>query len=276
MPSLRQRPHGLRRAGSRSVLALVGGAAVAVGTVAPPPATAGPAVDRRTCAAAGALTYTVTRGDSWSLIARAAGVKTGPLYKLNGTTQRSALHPGDVVCLPADARPPTTRAQSASTAVNMTALPAHGPCWFGDTWHHARANGRRHEGVDLLAQAGQYIYAVTDGTLTKRAWDQPGSLSGNAWWLTAADGSGTYYFYAHLSGFAEGLKVGSKVKAGEIIGFLGETGSAAAPHLHFEIHPGGGGPVNPYWAVKAMGGCRKGSGYTQPNGWTPSRGGLGG
>jgi murein DD-endopeptidase MepM/ murein hydrolase activator NlpD len=111
---------------------------------------------------------------------------------------------------------------------------------------------------------------VVDGTLTNRVWDRPGRRAGNAWWLTAADGSGTYFFYAHLADFAPGLEVGSKVKAGEIIGFMGNTGNSAFPHLHLEIHPNGGPPVNPYPIVKQHGGCKTGEGYRQPNGWVPT------
>ena len=77
-----------------------------------------------------------------------------------------------------------------------------------------------------------------DGTLTKKYLDAPGSLSGNGWRLTTSDG--TYFFYAHLSTFAPGLTVGSPVKAGQIIGQVGMTGDAPIPHLHFEVHPGGG------------------------------------
>ena len=118
-----------------------------------------------------------------------------------------------------------------------------------------RGAGRRHEGVDIHGSTNQYIYAVADGTLTSRAWDQPGLRAGNAWWLTAADGSGTYWFYAHLSEFAPGLKVGSRVEAGQVIGLLGRPGNAGGMHLHFEIHPGGAAAINPDPAVRAMGGC---------------------
>jgi murein DD-endopeptidase MepM/ murein hydrolase activator NlpD len=144
-----------------------------------------------------------------------------------------------------------------------------GPCWFSDDWGDPRGAGRRHEGTDLFAGVGSYVYAVVDGTLTRRAWDQPGLRSGNAWWLTAADGSGTYYFYAHLADFAPELSVGSRVEAGQIIGFMGNTGNSAFPHLHFEVHPDGGGAVNPYPLLRSLGGCRSGEQYRQPSGWIP-------
>jgi|GEM_PF-5719751 len=214
-------------------------------------------------------THTAVAGDTWFGIAGRAGVTPKALLAANGATVRTKLLVGDAVCLPDGASAPS------AVAVTLQALPVHGPCWYGDTWHAPRSGGRRHEGIDLLTTPGRYVYAVTDGVLTKRAWDLPGRLAGNAWWLTAADGSGTYFFYAHLSDFAPGLEVGSRVRAGEIIGFVGSTGSSAAPHLHFEIHPGGGGAINPYPAINALGGCKSGAGYRQPNGWTPSGGGVG-
>ena len=122
-------------------------------------------------------------------------------------------------------------------------FPAQGPCSFTDTYGAPRSGGRVHEGVDIIAKAGQWLYAVKDGTLTKKYLDSPGSLGGNGWRLTIADG--TYFFYAHMSAFAPGLSVGSAVKAGQIIGQIGMTGDAPIPHLHFEVHPGGGASVNP-------------------------------
>jgi hypothetical protein len=155
-----------------------------------------------------------------------------------------------------------------ATTVQLASFPAQGPCWFADTWQAPRGGGRRHEGVDLIAKVGQYVYAVQDGTLTKQNLDRPGSLSGNAWWLTAADG--TYYFYAHLLAFAPGLTVGSTVVAGQILGFVGRTGNAGGPHLHFEIHPRGGAAVNPTAAVKAIDGCRTTTPPPQPGGTLPT------
>jgi murein DD-endopeptidase MepM/ murein hydrolase activator NlpD len=232
------------------------------------PAGTAPPADR--ACTAGRASYTVLRGDTWSGIAKRAGTKLRPLLDANGATAATVIHPGDVLCLPPGATLTSSVRQAASsTSVQLAALPLQGPCWYGDSWHAPRGGGRKHEGVDLIATSGSYVYAVVDGTLTRRVWDQPGRRAGNGWWLTSADGSGTYFFYAHLSDFAPNLEVGSSVRAGQIIGFLGTTGNSAGPHLHFEIHPGGGAAVNPYPIVKAAGGCKTGDGYEQPGGWIP-------
>ena len=101
--------------------------------------------------------------------------------------------------------------------------------------------------------------AAASGTLTRQTTD--GARSGNAWWLTTP--SGTYFFYAHLSSFSNGLSVGSWVQAGDVIGYVGSTGNAVSPHLHFEIHPWGGGAVNPYSAIWMIGGCNYDRRYEQ-------------
>ena len=167
------------------------------------------------------------------------------------------IHPGQTLCLPADAAAPPRRRphrprlhqrrlqrqRRPPRCLPSDVFPAQGPCSFADTYGATRCGGRVHEGVDIIAKAGQWVYAVKDGTLTKQYFDAPGSLSGNGWRLTTSDG--TYFFYAHLSAFAAGLAVGSAVKAGQIIGQVGMTGDAPIPHLHFEVHPGGGRPINP-------------------------------
>jgi hypothetical protein len=85
--------------------------------------------------------------------------------------------------------------------------------------------------------------------------------------LTIADG--TYFFYAHMSAFAPGLSVGSAVKAGQIIGQVGMTGDAPIPHLHFEVHPGGGASVNPTPYVKAVDACKTSAVPPQPGDVVP-------
>ena len=230
-------------------------------------------------------TYTVVSGDSWSLIASRAKVKMAALVSANGATTATMIHPGQTLCLPSsapNAAPtvsppaatvpatpvPATPAVAPAPAVAIANFPAQGPCSFGDTYGAPRGGGRAHEGVDIIAKAGQWVYAVNDGTLTRKYLDSPGSLSGNGWRLTGADG--TYFFYAHLSAFGPGLAVGSAVKAGQIIGQVGMTGNAPIPHLHFEVHPGGGVPVNPTPIVKAVDGCKTTTVPAQPNGVVPT------
>ncbi len=138
-------------------------------------------------------------------------------------------------------------------AVTLARFPVQGRCFFGDTWQDARSGGRRHEGVDIIANEGKLLYAVVDGEISKQYWDTPGALSGNG--LRVAQPNGTYFTYLHMSGFAPGITVGTQVKAGDVIGFVGNTGSSATAHLHFEIHPGGGAAVNPYPYVKPIDDC---------------------
>ena len=132
----------------------------------------------------------------------------------------------------------------------LQAFPVQGRCGFSDTWQAARPGGRLHEGVDIIGARGLAIYAVADGVITRMLTG--GTLSGNSIRLTIADG--TYFFYAHLDGFVAGLSAGQSVRAGQVIGYLGSTG-ATSNHLHFEVHPKGGAPVNPYPIVKAVDAC---------------------
>lgn len=223
-------------------------------------------------------TYSVVSGDSWSRIASRSKVSMTALMNANGATTATIVHPGQTLCLPTTAATPaatttTTTAPAAQPAtgggvVPINFFPVQGPCSFGDTYGAPRSGGRAHEGVDIIAKAGLWIYAVRDGTLSKRYLDAPGSLSGNGWRLTAADG--TYFFYAHLTTFAPGLTVGSAVKAGQILGQVGMTGDASISHLHFEVHPGGGPSVNPTPVVKAVDGCKTSAIPPQPNGIPPS------
>lgn len=138
--------------------------------------------------------------------------------------------------------------------VTIPVFPVRPRCYFIDTWMEARGTDRKHEGVDIIANRGQEVLAVTDGTITKMYTADTAKLSGNAVRLTMGDG--TYFFYAHLDAFAPGIAVGTKVAAGQVIGTVGSTG-ATTPHLHFEVHPLGGAAVNPYPIVKAVDACKK-------------------
>ena len=121
-------------------------------------------------------------------------------------------------------------------------FPVFGPSTFGNDWGAARAIGA-HEGNDIFAAFGAPVVAVADGEIYK-----VGTLpiSGNRLWLRAD--TGDTFFYAHLSSFAPSAVNGRRVKAGTLLGFVGNTGDAepTPPHVHFEIHPGDGSATNPF------------------------------
>jgi murein DD-endopeptidase MepM/ murein hydrolase activator NlpD len=127
--------------------------------------------------------------------------------------------------------------------------PVTGTVTFTNDWHAPRSGGTLHEGTDIMAPRGRPSVAVVDGKIT---W-AVGAKSGNAIWLEDEDGN--EFFYAHFASWAhKGAAAGKQrnVVAGEVIGYVGDTGNAlGTPHLHFEIHPGGGAAVNPYPSLYA-------------------------
>ena len=132
----------------------------------------------------------------------------------------------------------------------LQVFPMQGGCGFTDTWHDPRSGGRLHEGVDIIGAKGLAIYATNDGVISRMSTG--GALGGNAIYVKIPNG--TYFYYAHLDSFAPGMAAGVPVKAGQIIGYNGSTGTGS-PHLHFEVHPFGGPAVNPYQFVKAVDAC---------------------
>jgi murein DD-endopeptidase MepM/ murein hydrolase activator NlpD len=122
--------------------------------------------------------------------------------------------------------------------------PVQGPVSFSDTYGSPRGGGRTHKGVDMFAARGTPVVAVVSGSV----WYQSDPAGGNAAYVDGNDGN-TYY-YAHLNDYVGGQRA---VSGGEVIGHVGNTGTSAPPHLHFEIRPGGAnGPrPNPYPTVAA-------------------------
>ena len=121
-----------------------------------------------------------------------------------------------------------------------------------DTFTAARAGGRVHDAIDIMAAEGTPVIAAADGTIEKLFFSNGGG--GNTIYQRSADGKWMYY-YAHLQAYSPGLKEGQKVKQGQVIAVVGHTGNASpdGPHLHFAINkmePGQrwwqGNPINPY------------------------------
>lgn len=123
------------------------------------------------------------------------------------------------------------------------AFPVAGQHDFGDTFGAFRSDVPVHVGNDIFAAFGTPVVAVADGRLYRVGTLK---ISGNRLWLR--DRKGYRYFYCHLSDFAAAAYNGADVHAGEVIGFVGNTGDAepTPPHLHFEVHMPDGAVVDPY------------------------------
>jgi peptidoglycan LD-endopeptidase LytH len=120
---------------------------------------------------------------------------------------------------------------------------------FRDTWGHPRSGGRSHKGTDVFARMDEPVYAITAGVVQRHSSSPLGGLG-----LYLRGDDGNVYYYAHLNSIADGGQVGRRVDAGEHIAYNGATGNASpsAPHVHFELHPGGGAAINPYpWLAAA-------------------------
>ncbi len=130
-------------------------------------------------------------------------------------------------------------------------FPVYGTASFGDSFGAPRPNvpGGWHHGEDIFARTGTPLLAVADGTLHTIGFNK---IGGYRLWLR--DTSGNEFYYAHLSAYSPLAVEGRRVEAGDVVGFVGDTGDAegGTPHLHFEIHPaamaglGYDGVVAPY------------------------------
>ena len=110
-----------------------------------------------------------------------------------------------------------------------------------DTWGGARSEGRSHEGIDIFAKRNAPIQATTHGVITRIGDDR---LGGRVVVIVGPGGAGHYY--AHLEDYAH-ISVNDWVEAGDIIGYVGDSGNAKGtpPHVHYGIYINGDA-VNPY------------------------------
>jgi murein DD-endopeptidase MepM/ murein hydrolase activator NlpD len=135
----------------------------------------------------------------------------------------------------------TAAATGALGADSAIACPIPSGSEFVDSWGAGRSGGRRHEGVDMIADRNTPVGAVQSGDVSFKQ----NRLGGNAAWLKSA--SGNTFYYAHFDRFEGESRF---VLQGEVIGYVGSTGNAKGPHLHFETHFGGT-VGNPYAATYA-------------------------
>lgn len=175
-------------------------------------------------ASAAPRVHVVRSGDTLSAIARRYGVSVASIARANGISNPNRIVVGQRL--------------SVGGAVATWVCPVAGRVQFVNDFGAPRSGGRVHEGVDLVAPRGTPVVASIAGIVVRH--DQP--RGGNAFYLRGDDG--LTYYGAHLATFVRG---DGRVRIGEIIGTVGDTGNAVGgpTHLHFEII-NSKGPKNPY------------------------------
>jgi murein DD-endopeptidase MepM/ murein hydrolase activator NlpD len=161
---------------------------------------------------------------------------------------------GTIVAVKPDKAAPVEISQQVVVGPAGLAIPVVGvkASDLVDTFDDARAAGRRHDAIDIMAPEGTPVIAAADGTIEKLFFSHGGG--GITIYERASDPKWQYY-YAHLQRYAPGLVEGQQVKRGQVIAFVDHTGDASpsGPHLHFAINSMGAGqrwwqgtPINPY------------------------------
>jgi hypothetical protein len=138
-------------------------------------------------------------------------------------------------------------------------FPVFGDISYRDTFGDPRDGGRRrHAGIDIFGERGLPIVAIAEGVVEKVS---EGRLAGQ--YVIVLHDNGWRSKYLHMNndspgtddgaaiGYADGIEVGMRVRAGTVVGYLGDSGNAesTAPHLHFSLHQPDGLPINPYRAL---------------------------
>jgi LysM repeat protein len=178
----------------------------------------------------GDVTYRIQGGDRLGDIAAQYGTSISTLAQINNISNPNLIRSGQTLTIPSGAR---------------WVCPIQGASFFND-WGFPRGGGVRfHEGNDLFATHGAPVYAPVSGTVEFKT----GSIGGKQFNLSGDDG--VMYLGSHMSEFGKS----GRVNAGDVVGYVGNSGNAVGtrPHLHFGIYLSGGVVVNPYPTLLAQG-----------------------
>ena len=177
----------------------------------------------------GTSSHTVQSGETLGKIAARYNVSVAEIASANGIKNTNVIRIGQKLQIPGG---------------SGWVCPVPGGSYVND-WGFPRSGGRFHEGNDIFAPRGTEVRAPVSGTLKPVS----GTIGGLQFYLDGDDG--VTYFGSHLDAFGRS----GKVAAGEVIGYVGDSGNARGgpTHLHFEVMPGGGKPVNPYPTLQKAG-----------------------
>jgi murein DD-endopeptidase MepM/ murein hydrolase activator NlpD len=158
--------------------------------------------------------------------------EAGQMAALIASARRAAASADYSAALRAPRARPAAVAEATASGL---LLPVEGvsPRQLHDTYNDSRSGGRVHDAIDIHAPRGTPVLAVADGVIIKRHSGARGGLS-----LYHLDDDGrTRYYYAHLDHYAQGVTEGVRVRRGDVIGYVGDTGNAQPGdyHLHFSV-----------------------------------------
>lgn len=175
-------------------------------------------------ATAGPTTHVVAAGENLGSIATRYGSTASAIARASGLADVNSIRVGQKLTVPAAGSSGTIR------------CPVPGATFMND-WGFARSGGRGHAGTDMFAARGAPVRAPVSGRVDLAT----GTIGGHQFRLRGADG--TLWFGSHMDRFGKG----GQVSAGDVIGYVGNSGNAKGgpTHLHFEVHPSGQA-VNPY------------------------------
>jgi LysM repeat protein len=198
-----------------------------------------------------AVIYTVQAGDSLYKIAAKYGVTIEQLKTLNQLPS-NIIYVGQVLKITDGQLPQPAAPDRLQDGIFPLKQGTYTP--FGDTYGESRKYGsnRVHEGTDIFAAKGTPIYSATDGTVIRKGWSELGG-----WRLTIQTSEGIALYYAHMEKYADSIALGQKVKKGQLIGYVGNSGYGPVdttgkfdPHLHFGMYDANWNAINPYTYLK--------------------------
>ena len=186
--------------------------------------------------------YRVVAGDTLGAIAKRFGTTVGDLVRRNDLSGPNALiREGKDLRLPPEADVPTAEAP-------LCPVRGADKFSFSNSFGAPREGRRQHGGNDMFSRRGTPVVAPVDGVVRTVV----GRRAGFGFYVDGVDG--VTYYGAHMDSSA--VSDGQRVKRGEVLGAVGNTGNAAGtpPHLHFEMKPGNGAPIDPYPLLRVW--CR--------------------
>lgn len=233
-PTSRGRHRRQKHAGAPAYLTAATLAAFAVSGVNVPGAI-GESHEAPVASSTDAMTPTMSAAELRAQIAAQQAERASRMRAAKAAAERAARLAAEEAALRAREAAERARPKWVKPILNYTLTAGFGEA--SGLWAHL------HTGQDFAAPTGTPVRAAGDGKIVFAGWD---GAYGNKIAIEHADGTLTWY--CHLSAF---IRTSGHVQAGDVIGRVGATGNTTGPHLHFEVRPGGGAPVDPIpWLLR--------------------------